>query len=540
MSGLFDKKAVGATHRQTRTQQELKAKKKNRIVTISVLSALILLFVGALLVNSNFVRRTLPAVTIGGVKFSAAEFDYFYNSAFFEYSEWINQQFSDMPDFAASMLPSRDTHHNKQIYDPDTGATWADYFGGQAINQMSSLVQYYNAAKADGFVMSAETRELIDSQVQSLLQEGAYYAMIYPQNFPTAESYLRNLYGGAMNESVLRKVLEFVLTAVSYSEKVRDGFVYSDAELESYYLENRDDLDVFRYRMFLIYAESVSQEDYETDEAYEEAKEAALNEARELAGEIALDIMTEEDFIDAASYYGGETYADVYSTLREHLGESMDENYSSWLRDEAREYGDVTTIDLSYGTNVVFFIERDDNDYLLTAMRQMLFLRDDVDPAEFLDGEADLEYVLAMAEAEEAARVRAEAVYDLFTSGGSTEQKLLELIDEGESDDTTEGGFYEGMARFSYMYKAQSGYVMRVVPEIENWLFADDRQVGDSGLVYTEAYGYHLLYFMGYGEQRFRDLIALDRLREVAFNEWGEGLPAVESKHNWAFIFTNR
>jgi len=537
MSGLFDKKTEGATHRQARTQQEQKAKRKTRIVSISVVSVLLLAFFGALFINSNFIRRSIPAVTIGGIKFSAAEFDYFYNTAFFEYSDWINQQLADMPELVDSMLPSRESSHSNQIYDPETGSTWADFFSGRAIEQMSALVQFYNTAQAAGYKITDETRENIEAQVMGMLAEGEYYSSIYPQNYPNAESYLKQLYGGSMTESVLRKVLTFVFTAVTYSEQIRDGFSYSDDEIEAYYLENRDDLDVFRYRVFLVVSDTVTESDYETTEAFEEAEAAALAYARESAQEIALDIIAEEDFIAAALMYDDYTYPEDRSTLAEMQGESLDPDFTPWLMDATRMYGDVTTIDLEYGTAIVFFIERDDNNYYTTAMRQMLFMREDVSPSEFEDGEDDPAYAEALIEADSAARQRAEAVFDKFTFGGSTEDKLLELMETEDSDDTTEGGYYEGMTKFTYQYRSKNDYAMRVVPEIEGWLFTGYRQIGDSGLVYTEAYGYHLLYFMGYGE-RFRDIVANDRLVERDFTAWTESLPTVEAKKNWAYMFT--
>jgi len=537
MSGLFDKKTESANHRQARTQKEQKAKRKTRIVSISVVSALALVFLGALFVNSNFIRRTLPAVTIGGIKFSAAEFDYFYNSAFFEYNDWINQQLADMPELVDSMLPSRDSPHSSQIYDPDTGDTWADFFSGRAMEQMSSLVQFYNTAMAAGFKITDETRDNVEYQVTGLLAEGEYYSSLDPQNYPNAESYLKRLYGGSMTEGVLRKILTFVYTAVTYSEQVRDGFAFSDAEIEAYYLENRDDLDVFRYRVLLVPAETVYESDYDTDEEFAEAEEAALVYARNSAHEIAFEIFDEEGFIEAALMYDEYSYPDGPSTLAEQQGETLEPALIPWLMDEARYYGEVTTIDLDYGTAVLFYIERDDNDYYTTAMRQMLFMRETVSPAEFEYGEDDPAYTEALIEADSAARQRAEAVFDKFTFGGSTEDKLLELIETEESDDTTEGGYYAGMTRFPYQYRSRNEFAMKVVPEIEDWLFSGYRQPGDSGLVSTEAYGYHLLYFMGYG-QRFRDLIATDRLVERDFTGWTESLPEVEAKKNWAFLFT--
>jgi len=537
MSGLFDKKASGATRREVRTQKEQSARKKTRLVAVSVVSAVAILFAGALFVNSNYIRRTLPAITIGGVSFSAAEFDYFYSTAYSEYAEMVNQYYSEIPDLAASMLPSRDMSHSKQVYDQTSGETWADFFNGRATETMSGLVQFYNAAKAAGYVLSDETRERLEYQLSDLKMQGEWYSSMYPQNYPSADSFIQAMYGSSINENVLRKVMEFIFTAASYGEHMRDSFTYSSDRLESYYNENHDDLDVYRYRMFLVRPETLYEEDFDSVEEYEAANEAALDEARELAEQIALMIETEEEFIEAARAYDDYTYASDNSTLREQQGERLDANFEPWLCDEERAYGNVASIDLSFGTYVAFFIERDDNNYQMTAMRQILIMRDWLNPEDYPLGEDDPDYIEAFENADRDVTERANEVYNLFVSGGSSEAKLLELIEDGKSDDTTEGGYYEGMARFSYEYQSRDGYAMRVVPEIEQWLFDGERQVGDSELVYTKDYGYHLIIYMEPGEL-FRDHISADRMRIKDFTDWTESLPEVEAVRKWAFLFT--
>jgi len=536
MSGLFEKRADGASRRDARSQKEHLARRKTRIIAVSVVSVIAVLFACAMFVNSNFIRRTLPAITIGGVKFSAAEFDYFYNTAFHEYAEMIDQQFQDLPGFAESMLPDRSKSHANQIYDPESGLTWADFFTNRAIQSMSSLVQFYNAAAAANFVLSPETLEAIDNQLAELIMISEWYYSMYPMNYPGADSYIQAMYGSSINEKTLRKILNFIYTAASYGEQMNESIVYSDSQIAAYYLENRDDLDVFRYRAFLVRPDTPDYEVFNSDEEYDAAAEVALAEAVELAEHFALMIATEEDFIHTARDYDDLSYEHEASTLREQMGEELDSVFAAWLMDEGRLYGDVATIDIAAGSYVTFFIERDDNNYQMASMRQILIMREQIDPEDYMYGEDDPDYLVAFEMADIAVADLAQGIYDSFVFGGASEARLLELIEEGKSHDDTEGGFYSDMARHFYEFYSQSGYVMRVVPEIEQWLFAPGRLYGDSALVRTEAYGYHLLYFMGYGDT-LRDVIALDRMRVNGFNEWVERLPEVEAVKNWAFIF---
>jgi len=540
MSGLFDKRADGASRREARSQKEHLARRKSRIISISVVSVVALVFICALFINSNIIRRTMPAITIGGIAFSAAEFDYFYNAAYFEYHERITEQFSQMPELAASMLPAPrwEKPFPTQVYNHDTGETWADFFVEWAIRSMSELVGLYNASIASGFVLEGEQRLRYENEIEGLLREADMYSAMQPHNYPTPASYLQALYGNSINEATLRKVMEFVFTAISYSEHVRDSISYSGEDLEAYYLENRDDLDIFKYRTFFVPAESVFRGEHETEEDFIEAQETVLTEARELAMLVAASISTEEDFIESAAIHGDDFSDDPDSSLREMQGEWLDSDLTSWLLDRSRSYGDVGTVDVAAGTHVLFFINRDDNDYQTTSMRQILIIRESVYPEDYPEGEDDPDFIAAVEYYETEARERAETVFELFLLGGATEEHLIELMEE-HSDDSTDGGFYDGMAKFHYFGHGESFLAMRVVSEIEDWLFEPWREFGDFELVNTEAFGYHLLYFMGHGE-RFRDIISGDRMRTRDYALWKDELPEPDVSKHWVFSLTQQ
>jgi len=538
MSELFEKRADGSRRREVRNRKENRIKRKRKIITMSVTGALVLAFAAALFINSNYIRRALPAISIGGVSFSAVEFDYFYNNAYMEYSGWVEEQFGEMVQYYDNIMPSNDLPLSAQVYNFDTGETWADFFVERAIANMTELVRYYNAAGVAGFVIPPEGIAQVDMSVSSIMEEARYYSGLYPQQYPSAEVYLHAMFGSSMNERSLRKIMMFVQKAVSYGESMRGAFTdtLSAEQLDNYYNENRDQLDVFSFRALLVTPDIMNSDSFDSDEDYAIAEAAALSLAGARAREIAEGIVTEEDFIAAAFEYDPYEYPNPSSSRIDLLGEQMTEEFEPWLMGgETLEYGSITTIDSPYGTFVAFFIERSDNNYHTVAMRQVLILRDDIDPSGFEEGEEDPEYLMLLQSLEEEASFRAQEAYDLFVNGGATEELFLELIDY-YSADNIEGGYYDRMSKF--MYEGQSLYAMKVVSEIEDWLFAPGRAYGDFELIHTEAYGYHLVFFMGFGE-RMRDIIATDRLSSVAFAEWGESLPHPgDSKRHWAFMFT--
>ena len=69
MSGIFDKKTDKANKRQERTLKQQQQLKRTRTITVTVIIVFAFIFAVALLVNSKFIRRALPAVTVGGTSF---------------------------------------------------------------------------------------------------------------------------------------------------------------------------------------------------------------------------------------------------------------------------------------------------------------------------------------------------------------------------------------------------------------------------------------------------------------------------------------
>ena len=536
MSGLFEKRADGSSRRIERKNKENKARRKRRTIAVSVTSVLLILFAASLVINSNFIRRTLPAVSIGGHSFTAVEFDYFFNNAYQEYASWVQESVGDNEEYAKSLMPSSELPLSSQTQNPDTGETWADYFTNRAIANMSELLRYHNAAEAAGFDIPPEGLMQIDDAVSSIMEEARNYVQMYPQQYSSPEGYLNAMFGTPVNERGLRDIMMFVQKAVLYGESVRTSFTFTPQELEDFYLENQDSLDVFSFRLLFIEPEYVASEYYVDDDDYAAADEDSLAQASAKAAEIVAGIKTEDDFIAAAREYNEESYGNVASTRMEQMGEELDPDFAAWLMgEEPPKYGDMTTIDYPYGTAILYFISRNDNSYFTTAMRQILFLRDELNPESFPAGEEDPEYLELLADINRQASDRANEMLEMFTSGETSEERFAELAGLF-SDDNIEGGYYDRIAQF--MYQSQTTYTLRVVGEIEQWLFDRGRAVGDFELIRTEAYGYHLVYFSGFGE-RMRDIIAADRLISVTFLEWGDSLPPVgEVEKHWAFMFT--
>jgi len=345
-----------------------------------------------------------------------------------------------------------------------------------------------------------------------------------------------------MNEETFLRLAGIMFTANSFAEYMSETFSYTPEALNEFYEENRDLFDNFTYRIFLYSAELQEPDDFPTTEEFEAAREEALNVARQQAQTLAGTIGSQEEFIEAARDFREDLFGEPDSTLRVHPGEWLDGlDYADWLRDPARRYGDVTTADFVNGTYVIYFIDRDPNDYNMVNMRQILISRENVQIENF-DGVDDPIFQDLIYQVEREASQRANAVLDLFIAGGATEELLIELMAE-HSDDTTPGGLYEDISKVATQSK--------LVSEIEEWLFAPGRQVGDFELIRTADFGYHLVYVTGFG-MNYRDFIADSRMRTRDHTAWLESIGVftggmadeelqqlrTEVTRHWAFRFT--
>ncbi len=111
-------------------------------------------------------------------------------------------------------------------------------------------------------------------------------------------------------------------------------------------------------------------------------------------------------------------------------------------------------------------------------------------------------------EAWAAAEAQAQALYQQWKSGDATEESFTELASANTQDPGSQetGGLYEGV------------YPGQMVPEFDEWCFADSRAVGDHGIVKT-SYGYHIMFFSGEGDYVYWKKTVQDRIVQSRITE---------------------
>lgn len=108
-------------------------------------------------------------------------------------------------------------------------------------------------------------------------------------------------------------------------------------------------------------------------------------------------------------------------------------------------------------------------------------------------------------EEKEATREVTQAIYDSWQKNGGTEEVFNQLA-VANSDDTTasNGGLLQDLLPG------------QTVTSFNDWVFADDREPGDSGMVESE-YGWHIIYFVEHGELYWRIAATSDYYYETLY-----------------------
>ena len=498
----------------------VKARKERR--TWTIVGVLVALFVVVIvLLNTNLLYTGTTSVTVGDYKFTNAEYQYYYTTAYnnftYQYGSYASLLGLDTSaDLDEQTVQSSlftmlglEIPESLQPADEEETAefTWDDYFRETALQNMAQVTAIWDAAVKAGYTLSEEAAEEIDSTIAS------FETMATANNLRGADGYAAVIYGKGVTASLVRELLERAYIAEEYSADIYESFEYSADEINAYYDENADAFDAISFDYYLVEAEKVEVTDTvtdeetgeETEETNEEVTDETMAEAKEEADSLLEAAQSGAaqnalSFAEAvAETMGDEAEATEIKSL---FGYSVTSGYgvmAEWLLDSAREPGDMAVLENEgVGYYVVCFNSRSDNsDYNGVAFRHILVNVEDEDE----DGEFSEEEI-------EAAEQKIQEIRDEWISDGETEDAFAALAN-ANSDDTgsngsslysTGGGLYEHVAKD------------QMVEPINDWIFDDARQSGDSEIIYVESSnytGYHLVYFVGEDGYSYHDCLAL-------------------------------
>lgn len=509
--------AAGQTDPKTaREAQQRKEEKRTNLLYGVIAAAVLIAVVVSFIWRSDFIPKMTTAATIDGEKYTAAEVEYYYQTA---YRNFLNQysyftsylglntngtlRSQAISSTAAEMLgielpnaDAADTEADADALAP-AGMTWHDYFLGEALDNMSVIQAALKAADAEGFQYPAGVQVEYDENMDALKSVAAASGISVSQ-------YLKSNFGAGVTEKIYGEQLMRVLRYSAYSDAHQNSLTYSDSELEEAYNADRNTYDHVSYEVvsFSGVAESTTDADGNTVEPTEEESAAALEAASEKANAVVDGFKAGGNLEDLADEYEG-TYS-----KNESGSYSAGSALSEWLYRGDLEDGDAVVVTDGTTLYAVVFHDRFRDENPTIDIRHILV---PLGTGSIAEGEEGYEDEQAQLKAD--AHAKAEELLAQWQSGEATEDSFADLA----MKESTDGSKYDG-GLYTEVYQGQ------MVTEFNDWCFDAARQPGDTGVVDTQ-YGAHVMYFSGVNMNRWQSQVA-SNLRSEAYAAWEEDLTA--------------
>ena len=520
-----EQNAAALTEKQLAEQKE---SKKLKAYTLSFVAVLALVIVAAMVVgivtgvmNSGVMQRNTDAVTIGDTTLTNADLNFFYvDTIQADYNNWYNS-YGDNTQLFVQWLQGLDITKSldQQVYDTETGETFADYYKDMAIESAKNVYAIYNLAVAAGETLTEDQESELEATISTMQLYAAYYG------YSDTESYLKALYGAGTTIENYSNYLTVKTVATNFAQKFYNGIEVTDSDIDARNIAKYDEFSTFDYSVFFVdMNEFVPCRDEETAEDHVHSAEelaTARKTAEEVAKELVASGATDTLLLNAAISKSEAYKHNESEAAADRMGYTLSqvsEQQGAWLKAADRQVGDLTmipkettstdaegnkttTID---GYYIMLFLGRDDREQNLTNVRHIL--------VSFTGGTTDANGNKTYSEEEKkTAKDAIEAIQTEWLANGGTEDAFVALAKEKTTDTGSKenGGLYEDV------------YPTQMVTNFNDWCFAEGRKTGDYGIVETE-YGYHLIYFVSHSETTYREMLIEDAIRDEAYTEWYE------------------
>ena len=439
---MSEKETLGMTEQVKETKElspaEKAKKKKAKYAFAKVVVALcVVLCVVLTVFELGVTYRTIKAIDVDGTEYSVAEYNWLYTNSVYEVYNNLYKTYGEM----AAYFFNPQGNLSEQVYDSETGETWAEYIKTYTDNTFVEMTKLYDEGKSVGYELDEEYLETIETEWDSMEAVAKSYGY-------TVNDYAEMNYGRGVNEKVFKGMYERYYYAFTYAENFAENEEVSADDIDAYYGENAERFDSVSYKTY--FASGTAAEGEDVKAAMEEAKAKA---EAVLAG-------TEEAEFTEANY---------------SVKASVSGTYADWLFDEARVAGDKELFETESGYYVVEFVEANDLHYNTVDVRHILVAPEDI------SNETAWQEALEAAEEYEAE----------WKELGGSEENFAEVAAKYSVDSSAaNGGLYENV------FKGQ------MVTEFEDWCFDPARKAGDSEIIKTK-FGYHIMYFSGVAEEYY-------------------------------------
>ena len=444
---------------QKRKEEKEKEKKEERIST----TVGIVFLVALVCLVASFPIRTYLAthetyVVINGEEVNKVEFDYVYNTS---KNNYITQYGSYLSYFGLDTSKDLST----QMYSETL--TWKDYFEQNAVESLKQNKALMAEAKAAGFTY--DTTDEYNTFKETIKTSAAAAGV-------SDKEYVRSIYGSYATMGRIEEYVKNDMVMNAYYQKLQEDNAPSDAEIQSYYEENKATYDSVDYRLTTIEADLPT----EPTELADPVEETAADTTGTTDGTAATDTTQDTAYqpsdaeiakaMEDAKVLADDAEQTVAKDGEAHENEKKSSvNYmiSDWLFDDARKAGDTTVItnDNSHCYYVVAFEKRYLDETPSADVRVII-------PTEDKTGEEILEE---------------------WKNGAATEDSFAELCKKYTQDTSAveNGGLFEQVTKTG------------MTEELSNWIFDSSRQAGDTVAI-TVSDTTYVLYYIGQDQPEWK------------------------------------
>ena len=514
-----EQNAAAMTEKQLQEQKEAKKLRLYTGLFGLAIVVMILVVIASRVISSGFIPRSTTALTVGGTEISAAELNHYYVDSV---NNFMNGEYGQ---YAALLGLDVTKPLDEQFYNEEENQTWADYFIENAAASAQNMYAIYNAARADGKTLSAESQATIDSTVNNF----AMYAPL--SGFASTDAYIAAMYGEGCNEETFRHYAEVQMLASEYATAYSESLTYGQDAIRAEDEANTDNYSSFTYNYYYLANSSFYEggtEDENGNKTYSDAEKEAGRAAAEAAANSLLTATTVEelDAAIAALPFNAESttaksvrnenyaYNSILSVAREWVtGERAEGDIvvipnetTTHTHEDGEECTGENDTKVINGYYVVRFENENKNETNLVNVRHIL--------VSYTGGTTDSTGATTYSDEEKAAaRKAAQEILDTFNAGEKTEEAFAALATEKTTDTGSKenGGLYENV------------HPGQMVSEFDKWCFDAARTPGETAIVETE-YGCHVMYFVSTDDTTYRDFMIESTLRSNDLTEWETGL----------------
>ena len=500
------------TERQLAEQKEAK---KVKLYSIAFAVVMVALIVVAIVVGVNrsinasgVHEKNTIAATVGDHSVSNAELSYYY-------IDYVNNYANTYGSYLSMFGIQPGVALDQQMFDEESGVTWADNFISQAASSAQSVYALADAAEAAGFTLPQEELDKLTLMENNLDS----YATIY--GYPNTDSFLKAQYGNGASKSGYLDYYRRNLLASAYQTSYQNSLTYTDEQIREADSQEPSKYSSFSYAQYYVPV-SKFLTGGTTDDSGSTTYTAAEREAAVAAAKVAIAPLTECDTLEALNeaIAAMEINADTEASASVYTNQAftgINTNLSGWITADNRQPGDITCVEIPgtvtdengqdletiTGFYVVLYNGMNENKTNLVNVRHILV---------GFQGEAQEDGTYSD-EVKEAARASAEEILSQWQTGEATEMSFATLANEKSTDtgSNANGGLYEDV------------YPGQMVTAFNDWCFDEARQPGDTGIVETN-YGYHVMYFVSTSQQTYRDFQIENALRSADMESWYNGL----------------